>query len=413
MFVMNKPFYIGIVGGGQLGRMIAFAARRMGIQAKVLDPDPNCPAAGIAEVFVADYADGNAVREFSKQCDVVTIEFENLSVPALQQSICPVHPSPKILSICQDRIQEKLFLHTNGLPVAKFLTIPRFSSSTTEAITFQSPNEQIIKEPVDTYDQWLSVVMGTVRKWIEREFNGSEHFVLKSARLGYDGKSQKMFTSYQQFCEYLKNEWNGSHTDWVLEQFIHFKRELSILVARNHSGETQFYPLVENTHRNHILFSTEAPAKGILPHTQTEALKIATILSEKLDLIGLLCIELFELNDGSLIINELAPRPHNSGHWSIEGAHCSQFEQIVRIISRLPLGSTDLVCHQAAMVNLLGDLWVNGNPPWDKILRLAGVHLHLYEKREARPGRKMGHLTTVGVDAFERAMNAYSLLTNC
>ncbi len=364
---------VGIVGGGQLGRMAAIAAIRLGLKVLVLDPDPNCPAAACAEIEVANYSDCDTIRKMSEKCRVLTIEFENLSASALRSSVCPVMPSPEVLEICQARDQEKSFLQSNGFPVPPF----RILNSRTDDSELENA---------------VSIV----------GFPG----VVKTLRMGYDGKGQRKVTSITD----IKAALEAFSSEVIFEAFVPFTRELSVIVARNSIGDSRCFPVVENRHVNHILDLTIAPA----PDNQRiskQAHELAIGIAEKLQLIGLLCVELFETTDGQLLINELAPRPHNSGHWTIEGASISQYEQLWRAIGSLPLGNPSIIAGEAAMVNLLGDLWRNGEPNWSSVLSCPGVNLHLYGKSEARPGRKMGHLTAIGSDAANRVLTARALLT--
>lgn len=395
----TKPYSLGIVGGGQLGRMISFAARRMGHSVLVLDPDPNCPSKGIADLYVGDYDDFTAMKEFSKLCDVVTIEFENLSVPALRQCDCPVHPSPDVLSICQDRILEKTFLRNCDIPVTQFYPVRclLFTISDRETV-LESKNDLLTKK---------SELLVAIRKWIENELFGLDKVVIKSSRMGYDGKSQQLFQSFSELEQFILSEKFDASQEWILESFVPFTRELSLIVARSQSGEFRNYPLVENTHKNHILDTTIAPAPNTTSNEIHQAISIAKTIVESLEFIGTLCIELFELPSGKLLVNELAPRPHNSGHWTIEGAQCSQFEQTVRAVKNLPLGLSEPIHDLCVMKNLLGDLWTLGEPNWNLVLEVPGVNLHLYQKNSARIGRKMGHLTALGSDSFNRVMKAY------
>ncbi|MDK9699914.1 MAG: 5-(carboxyamino)imidazole ribonucleotide synthase [bacterium] len=363
---------VGIVGGGQLGRMAAFAAHRLGLRVSVLDPDQDCPASACADVTVASYSDGGAIEKMTRDCKLITFEFENLSADAIRQASCPVFPDPSVLETCQSRELEKNFLRNYGFPVPKFAFLSLTSSP-----------QQI--EEVCSLIGFPAVV--------------------KTIRMGYDGKGQWKVSTRDELQTVLQ-----SITDVViLEQFVDFVRECSVIVARNLSGIIKCFPVVENRHANHILDLTIAPAPH-LEYIAQQAEAIAVGIAEQLQLVGLLAVELFETQSGELLVNELAPRPHNSGHWSIEGAQCSQFEQLWRAVGNLPLGDSTPIAEEVAMANLLGELWHRGEPEWRKVLELPGIHLHLYGKREARPGRKMGHLTAVGKGASKQVIAARKLL---
>lgn len=363
---------VGIVGGGQLGRMAAFAAHRMGLRVSVLDPDQDCPASACADVTVASYSDGDAIAKMARDCKLITFEFENLSAEAIRQASCPIFPDPSILETCQSRELEKNFLRNNGFPVPNFAFLANTSS------------------PQQIEDACSLIGFPAV---------------VKTIRMGYDGKGQWKVSTRDELQTVLQ-----SITEVViLEQFVNFTRECSVIVARNQTGTIKCFPVVENRHANHILDLTIAPAPH-QEHIAQQAEAIAIGIAEQLQLVGLLAVELFETSNGELLVNELAPRPHNSGHWSIEGAHCSQFEQLWRAVGNLPLGDSTPIAGEAAMANLLGELWHRGEPDWRKILEQPGIHLHLYGKLQARPGRKMGHLTAVGKAAAARVLAARALL---
>lgn len=347
---------IGVMGGGQLGRMFSIAARRMGYRVTIFSPEENGPAAQMADAgFVAKYDDEAAVRDFARAVNVVTFEFEN--IPAQTIAWCaeerPVRPNGNVLHTAQHRLREKTFLHENGFPLPQF-----------RAVRSASDLEAAVQE------------LGTAS-------------ILKTAAWGYDGKGQ------QTIGRRAPNEvWQHRPGDeLILEKQIEFEREISVIVARDVRGRSEIFPVAENAHRNHILDVTLVPAK-IDNHIARDAVELARAIAEKLEVIGLLAVEMFVEPGGRVLVNELAPRPHNSGHWSIEGCLTSQFEQHVRAICGLPLGATDLL-QPCAMANLLGDLWQNGEPDWAAALEVPSVHLHLYGKREPRPRRKMGHLTAV------------------
>ncbi|MEP6808792.1 MAG: 5-(carboxyamino)imidazole ribonucleotide synthase [Chthoniobacterales bacterium] len=366
---------IGVMGGGQLGRMFAVAARTMGYRVHIFTPEENGPASQLADATTtADYADETAVRQFAEAVDVITFEFENIPIETIKwcEETRTVRPAGSILHIAQNRLREKNFLAGAGLPVAPFKAVR-------SARELEAALEQIGRPAI-----------------------------LKTAAFGYDGRGQQTIKAEDDF----EKIWQASSADeLVLEQVVNFEKEISVIVARGADGEMMTFPACENIHRNHILDLTVVPAR-IDPTVETEAARLASAIAEKLGLVGLLAVEMFLQSDGKLIVNELAPRPHNSGHWTIEGCSTSQFEQHVRAVCGLPLGVTDLL-KPSAMVNLLGDLWSGGEPDWRAALRTSGVHLHLYGKAEPRAGRKMGHLTATGgsvASAIERAAGSRDLL---
>lgn len=348
---------IGILGGGQLGRMLTLAAKRLGYRVHIFSPESNTPAGQLADVeFRAPYTDIAALSRFASNVDVVTIEFENIPTMALKavEARVPVYPQPHVLEIAQNRGREKEFFAELGLPVAGYRAIQ---------------NAQELTEAIEA--------LGCPS-------------VLKTAGFGYDGKGQNKLSSPEEAIpafEALKK------VPCTLEQFIDLDREISVIAARGANGEFMAYPPTENQHRNHILDITLAPA-NIPQELANQAIEITRTIMEKLDMRGLLCVEFFITQSGQLLVNEMAPRTHNSGHYTIEAAACSQFEQQLRAVCGLPLGETTLH-RSAAMANLLGDIWANGEPDWAACLSKGAVNLHLYGKKEARPGRKMGHLTVL------------------
>jgi 5-(carboxyamino)imidazole ribonucleotide synthase len=362
---------IGVLGSGQLGRMMAQAAIRMGYHVHCFSPDPQgspCAQAGARET-IGEYDDLEAVTKFAQSVDVVTFEFENVSMEAGQcaAQFVPVYPDPQVLYTTQNRLREKTWLQENGFPVAPFSYPPVFSGKPS---------------------------------------------VLKTAGFGYDGKGQVKIQSQEELDGALLT-WGD--TPCVLEEWVVFDRELSVVAARNAHGEFAAFPVVQNDHAHHILDITTAPAPDLDPEIAQYAIAIARAVLEKLNVVGVLCVELFLTPSGKLIINELAPRPHNSGHWTIEGAETSQFEQQVRAVCGLPLGSVEMRHGGVAMANLLGDVWpADGTPPqWENALNLSGVSLHLYGKTDPRPGRKMGHLTAVAdtpQEAAQKVRHARELL---
>ena len=353
---------IGIVGGGQLGRMFALAARRMGYHVHVLDPTPDCPAGQAADAqTTAAYDDLHAARNFAAGVDVVTFEFENVPSRTLAviEELRPVRPSPFVLDTSRHRLREKLFLSGNAFPVAGFREVRDVESL-----------RAAIRE------------LGTP-------------CILKTAEFGYDGKGQSKITSIDQ----AETAWKSLNCPLgVLEAFVPFDKEISVIVARTEAGETRTFDPFENAHTRHILDTTTSPAR-ISPEMAAGATTMAKAIADKIRLVGLLCVELFVVG-GDLVVNELAPRPHNSGHLTNDACVTSQFEQHLRAVCGLPLGDTSLL-RPAAMANLLGDLWADGEPMWEKALADPRVKLHLYGKRSARPGRKMGHLNATAATADE------------
>jgi 5-(carboxyamino)imidazole ribonucleotide synthase len=367
---------IGVLGSGQLGRMFAIAARRMGYRVHTLSPSEDTPTGQVADAeIVADYEDLDAIRTFAGGVDVVTFEFENVSTEAADAAaeIVPVRPSGSALHITQQRAREKAFLALHGFPV-------------TPSATVQSLDE-------------LAVAFGQV---------GSPAIV-KTAAFGYDGKGQHRITS----IEDAERVWRLiGHQEAVVERAVDFSHELSVVAARGLDGAFADFGVIENTHRNHILDTSVAPAR-VPGEIADEAVEITQSIMEELSYVGVLCVEFFLANDGRLLVNEIAPRPHNSGHLTFDACMTSQFEQQVRAVCGLPLGTTTQM-RPAAMANLLGDLWAEGEPDWESALALPDVKLHLYGKSDPRPGRKMGHITALAdtVDlAIEKATAARDLLT--
>ncbi|MSP82843.1 MAG: 5-(carboxyamino)imidazole ribonucleotide synthase [Alphaproteobacteria bacterium] len=342
---------IGIVGGGQLGRMTALAAARLGYRCHIYCPEPDSPAAQVAAAAtVAAYDDAGALARFAATVDVVTFEFENLphaSLEALARAR-PVRPSPRLLELSQDRRAEKAFVAGLGIATAPFAAIER---------------------PADLAPALARIGLPAV---------------LKTARLGYDGKGQALLRDGDDDAA----AWRGlGQVACVLEGFVDFACEVSVIVARGLDGTLATYDVVENRHVRHILATTHAPAQ-VAAAVADAARAIARRLAEAADLVGLLAVEMFVGRDGTVLVNELAPRPHNSGHWTIEACPTSQFEQLVRAVAGLPLGDTTRRC-DAVMTNLIGaDV-----DAWPTLLAEPGAHLHLYGKRETRAGRKMGHVT--------------------
>ena len=352
---------IGVLGSGQLGRMFAIAARRMGYRVHTFSPETDTPTGQVADVEVqAAYEDLDAVGEFTRHVHVVTFEFENIpvtTVDAVAEQV-PVRPSGAVLHTAQHRLREKTFLARGGVPVTPF-------------------------RPVSSPDDLRAAVHDL-----------GYPAVLKTAGFGYDGKGQAKIHSLHEAEEALR-ALEGQEA--ILEAFIDFDREVSVVAARGLDGVFTHYGVIENAHRHHILDVSIAPATVSAKIAQ-EAVEIARSILEALDVVGVLCVEFFLTRDGKLLVNELAPRPHNSGHLTFDACVTSQFEQQLRAVCGLPLGSTEQY-RPAAMANLLGDLWQDGEPDWEAACAFPEVKLHLYGKLVPRPGRKMGHLTALARSA--------------
>jgi len=349
---------LGVLGSGQLGRMFTIAARRMGYRVHTFSPDEDTPTGQVADVEVtAGYDDLEALRAFAAQVAVVTFEFENVPIDAIDavEAVTPVRPAALALHTAQQRAREKTFLADHGFPTVPFA----------RALTLD--------------ELWDAVTrIGTPA-------------VVKTAAFGYDGKGQHVATTPAD----IEHIWTAiGHQEAVVERLISLQAEISVVAARGLDGSMSEYPVFENRHRNHILDLTTCPAA--IPNAVAQrAREITRAILEELQYVGILCVEFFVSTDGQLVVNELAPRPHNSGHLTFDAAITSQFEQQVRAICGLPLGSTELL-RPAAMANLLGDLWEDGEPNWAAACRFPDVKLHVYGKSEPRPGRKMGHLTAFG-----------------
>jgi len=339
---------IGILGGGQLGYMLALAGYPLDLHFRFLDPSPQAPVGRIATRVTAEYTDFDALEKFAHGLALVTYEFENVPVEAARflQKIVPVYPPPQALEVAQDRLSEKSLFQKLAIPTTEFA-----------AVSSAKGLQDVVRK------------LGLPA-------------ILKTCRLGYDGKGQWVLRTTED-VEAVRKEFPS--TQLILEKFVNFSRELSILAVRGRSGETAFYPLVENHHRGGILRLSLAPAPNLAAKLQAEAEAAARRVLEALDYVGVLAIELFEY-DGRLLANEMAPRVHNSGHWSIEGAVTSQFENHLRAVSGLPLGDTRTAGH-SAMLNLIGEL-----PESADILAVSDAHLHVYGK-SLRSGRKVGHVT--------------------
>lgn len=356
---------IGVLGSGQLGRMFAIAARRMGYRVHTFSPEGDTPTGQVADVeIIGQYDDLEAVRQFASNVSVVTFEFENVpsaSVDAATELV-PVRPGGSVLHVAQNRLREKTFLATNGFPVTPFVAVRSTADLEAAIASLGLPS------------------------------------VLKTAGFGYDGKGQTKLRTADDVAAVVAA---GVHEELVLEAFIDFACELSVVAARGVDGSCVDWGVFENVHARHVLDVSVAPA-GVPPDIADEAIRIARGVLETLDVVGVLCVEFFCTRDGKLLVNELAPRPHNSGHLTFDACVTSQFEQQLRAVCGLPLGSTRLL-RPAAMANLLGDLWLKGEPDWVAACSAPDVKVHLYGKLHPKPGRKMGHLTALADTAEEAA----------
>ncbi|WP_035054455.1 5-(carboxyamino)imidazole ribonucleotide synthase [Andreprevotia chitinilytica] len=364
------PAMLGILGGGQLGRMFATAAKTMGYRVTVLDPDAHAPAADFADVhLVKPYTDPEALAELARTCAAVTTEFENVNADSMRWLAShgvPVSPSGDCVAIAQDRVAEKNFIRNAGLATAPFLAINNAGDLNVD-LTPYLPG------------------------------------ILKTARLGYDGKGQ---TRVQTAEDARAAHADLKHQPCVLEKMMPLELEVSVIVTRTSANEIACFPVAENEHANGILDVSIVPAR-IKPAVTDRARQMAITLAQKLNYVGVLAVEFFVLEGDELVINEMAPRPHNSGHYTLDATLTSQFEQQVRAMCHLYPGKTDLL-RPTVMVNLLGDVWKDdgGEPNWDVLLTAPNVKLHLYGKRDARVGRKMGHynvLAATADDALEQA----------
>lgn len=368
---------IGILGGGQLGRMMAMAARSLGYRIQVMDPDPSCPARFVVDAcFEGSWDDARAAANLARGCDVVTLEIEQVSIAALDAAAkyAPIRPGQETMRIIQDRILQKNWLVEHGFPVGEYRAI------------------HICED--------LAAAIKAL---------GGKCFI-KSARGGYDGRSQVKIGFGENYD--AESAWRllGQHP-CVAEKALDLDREISVLVARSPKGELKAFPSAMNHHENQILAWSVIPS-SVAPELEQRAESLASEIAEQIDLEGLLAVEMFLTKSGQLLINELAPRPHNSYHASERACVTSQFEQAVRAVCDLPLGDVSIV-QPAAIANLLGDLWLDHEPRFDRALAIPGVHLHLYEKHQPRKGRKMGHLSAVGAtpeEAIARVLEAKAQL---
>lgn len=363
---------LGIIGGGQLGKMSAAAAQALGYRVVILEPAASPPAGGLAHrVLRAAYDDPAALAELAAACDVVTLEFENIPAASLEAVAArvPVRPGPEVLHVCQNRLREKRFLRSRGFPYAAFVEI--------------APGVPLAGQVAGL--GWPCV--------------------LKTADFGYDGKGQRKLAGPEDAAAAQAQVDAGGA--WVAEAWVPFACELSVVCARGPDGRAVCFPPALNEHARHILDVTLFPAPLPGPVVR-EAERLARAVAEALDVCGLLAVEMFLHEDGRLLVNELAPRPHNSGHATLEACSVSQFEQFIRAVCGLPLAEPRLR-RPAAMANLLGDLWSAGVPDWSPLLGAPDVHLHLYGKGDARPGRKMGHFTVLDDTAEAAAARARAL----
>lgn len=351
---------IGVLGSGQLGRMFAISARQMGYRVRTLSPDSETPAGQVSDVEItAPYEDLGAVRAFARSVDVVTFEFENVPIETVDVAagFVPVRPAGAVLHVTQQRIREKMFLRSMGVPLTRFQVVRSLEELRPALAETGYPS------------------------------------ILKTADFGYDGKGQAVIDS----LDCAEKAWDSiGKRESVVEAFVDFERELSLVAARGLDGAFVHYGLIENRHSSRILDLSLAPA-SVPKRIEVEAVDIARTVLDQLQVVGVLCVEFFLARDGRLLVNELAPRPHNSGHFTLDACVSSQFEQQLRAVCGLPLASTRQM-QPAAMANLLGNLWDNGEPDWLAACSHTGVKLHLYGKLEPRTGRKMGHLTALAPD---------------
>lgn len=372
MAAILPPSMLGILGGGQLGRMFAVAAKTMGYRVTVLDPDANAPAAQFADVHLcAPFNDAAALKTLAQTCAAVTTEFENVNADAMRElaRTTRVSPSGDCVAIAQDRIVEKSWINKAGLPTAPYLAI----------------------ESVEDIQVELSPYLPGI---------------LKTARLGYDGKGQvRVSTAEEARAAYA----NLGGQACVLEKMLELKLEVSAIVTRVSSAQMAVFPVAENSHENGILDVSIVPAR-IAPVLAASAQQMAQSLAEALDYVGVLAVEFFVLADDSLVVNEIAPRPHNSGHYTLTACLTDQFQQQVRAMCGLLPGRTDLLS-PVVMVNLLGDVWKEDGrePNWDVLAEAPNAQLHLYGKKQARPGRKMGHFNVMAATADEALEQAEAL----
>lgn len=372
---MIKPTSaIGMLGGGQLGRMSILAGRHLGFRFKVFEPKAGSPAGMVADQEInSTYDDFGALQEFANGLSAITLEFENVSSEAVTilESFCPVYPNGNILHICQNRQREKEFLTSENIPCAPFAVAKNVQELSQELARFGKP------------------------------------CVVKTADSGYDGKGQIKLSENQRIETHEIWSQLGNPDSVVIEKWIQHQGEFSAIVSRNTAGDTDVFPIAENIHINHILHMSLVPAR-LGPELIKQGEDIAVQIANKLNLVGLLAIEFFLDPSGILVVNEMAPRPHNSGHYTMNACVTSQFEQHIRAVAGAPLGSTRLLS-PCVMVNLLGDAWERGEPSWSELISDPDVKLHLYDKGQPRKGRKMGHFTVLAdnVDAARKKAELY------
>ena len=372
----GKDAWIGVMGGGQLGRMLSLASRKMGVNVLAWTGGDRSGAASTADRIIdKSFDDPSALEDFTQSVGAATVEFENLPVETLKkvEERIPLRPGSQAVSICQHREREKKFLSGNGFACANFR----------------------LAHDLDSFSEGVKEI-GTP-------------LIVKTAEFGYDGKGQLRLSDQLSQSE-IEEAWKtfeGGRV--VIEECISLDTELSVLVARDSKGNTVHYDPVENIHRNHILDISIVPAR-IPAEIQKTASETALEIAQSMNYVGMLAVEFFVSSDGRLLVNELAPRPHNSGHHTIDACYSSQFEQQTRATADIPLGSPQLLS-PVIMMNLLGDLWQDPltPPDWNKILSMKGTSLHLYGKREARPGRKMGHINILGDSVDECLKKARSI----
>ncbi|HZP36136.1 MAG TPA: 5-(carboxyamino)imidazole ribonucleotide synthase [Methylomirabilota bacterium] len=351
---------IGILGGGQLARMLAIEGRRMGYRIAILDQQPQGPAAQLADVHIAGaFDDVDAAERLAHDSDVLTLDTEHVPAEILErlEAVKPVRPAARILRIVQDRLEQRRFLDALGAPQVRYAPVTAEAESLRAAALLEFPA------------------------------------VLKTRRSGYDGKGQVRVADPRDLADALQNL---GRVPSILETLVDFDKEISVLLARDLDGNVRFYSIAENVHRRHVLRMSRVPAR-ISPQMSAEAEGLGAHIASALGHVGMLAIELFVTQQGGLLVNEIAPRTHNSGHYSFGACATSQFEQHIRAVCGLPLGDPSLL-RPAVMLNLLGDLWAKGSPDWTPVLSQPAAHLHLYGKERASPGRKMGHILVLGDD---------------
>jgi 5-(carboxyamino)imidazole ribonucleotide synthase len=351
---------LGMIGGGQLGRMFTIAARSMGYRVIILDPDPHSPAGNIADQHIqADFNDHAALDMLGDSCVAITSEFENLPVESLSrlQRHCPVHPAPDVVAMAQDRLLEKTFLDEHDFPTVAFY-------------------------PIQTLDDLEEAMAGLGAPGI-----------LKIAQPRYPGHGRHAVANLEEAAEAFREM---GEQPCILEERLYVEKRLSVILARSIEGEIAVYPVVENRYRKGILDLSLAPA-DISTVAADGAIELACELADELEYCGVLSIEFFLTGEGELLVNDITPRPHNSGHYTVDACVTSQFEQQVRMMCGLPPGDTQLLT-SVVMTNLLGDLWSRGDPDWEPVFHEPQAKLHLYGKQEARPGRKMGHINCLAED---------------